>query len=158
MATIPSVLAPVIPSFTPTKSNPSFSSTINEYYNPVTYSNAVNNTLLPSDIVGGLITHTAAGAQTDTLPTATLMAQAIQGARGAIPGSPPSAVGVAGSGQFFFVRAGGAGAITVAAGTGGTLVGSGAVTAGAVGQFLLIVTATDAPGYVKATYTVYRII
>jgi hypothetical protein len=157
MATIPSTLAPVISDYTPSTQSPSFSSIINEYVAPVAYANAGGNTLLASDVIGGFITHTAAGAQTDTLPTATLMVPAIQGGRGAIPGGP-GIVGTAGQAIFFFVRAAGAGAITVAVGTGGTLIGSGAITAGAVGQFMLVVTATDAPGFVKATYTVYRLI
>ena len=156
-STIPSTLAPTVNSYTPSKANPSFDSIINQYFNPVAYANAGANTLLASDVIGGFITHTAAGAETDTLPTATLMVQAIQGGRGAIPGGP-GIVGIAGSGILFYVRAAGAGAITIAVGAGGTLVGSGAVTAAAVGQFLLVVTKTDAPGYVAATYTVYRII
>jgi hypothetical protein len=155
MSTIPSTLAPVITSYTPEKQFPSFSSIINEYYNPVTYANAGNNTLLASDVIGGLISHTAAGAQTDTLPTAALMVQAIEGARGAIAGS--SNVGIAGSGIRFFVRASGAGAITIAPGLGGTLVGSGAIATVSVKEFLLVVTSRGDINYVGATYTIYSL-
>jgi hypothetical protein len=157
MATIPSTLAPVIPSYTPSKANPSFSSIINEYYNPVTYSNAGNNTLLASDVIGGLIIHTAAGAQTDTLPTATLMVQAIQNGRASVPGAPSSAVGVAGSGIIFYVRSGGAGAITLAVGAGGTLVGSGLGVTLITKGYLLIITSTGDINNVGATYTVYAL-
>lgn len=157
MATIPSTLAPVIPSYTPTKVSPSFSSIINEYYSPVTYLNAGGNTLLASDVIGGFIIHTAAGAQTDTLPTATLMVQAIQGCRASVPGAPASAVGVAGSGIRFFVRSGGAGAITLAVGAGGTLVGSGLGVTLIASEYLLIITSTGDVNNVGATYTVYAI-
>src|SRR6202012_6244695 len=94
-----------VQSFTPTKNYPSFSGPINEVFNPVTYSNAANNMLLVSDVLGGLITHTAAGAQTDTLPTAALIVPPIEGAQ-------------VGSAIEFIVKAGGAGTITIAAGPG----------------------------------------
>src|ERR1700722_1551418 len=104
MSTIPSTLAPVINSYTPTRANPSFSSIINQYISPVTYSNAGANTLLTSDVIGGFIIHSAAGAETDTLPTATLMVQAIQAARDAysVGGAPTAALGVAGSAIRFW--------------------------------------------------------
>lgn len=154
MATIPSVLAPVIKSFTPTKTYPSFSSIINQYLYPVTYTNAGANTLLASDVIGGLITHTAAGAETDTLPSAALLIPAIQGVTGPNPGSSNLA---AGSSIRFFVAAGGAGAITVAVGAGGTLVGSGAVPAADIKEFLLIVTNVGDVNAVGATYTIYSL-
>jgi hypothetical protein len=141
--------------FTPQKSYPSFSQIINQYFSPVTYSNAGNNTLLASDILGGFITHSTGGAQTDTLPTAAALVPLIEGAQGGLPGvAPPSAS--SGSGMLFYVAAGGAGAVTIAVGTGGTLVGSGAVAAGSVKTFLLIVTAVAALNGLP-TYTLYSL-
>lgn len=141
--------------FTPQKTYPSFSTIINQYYSPVTYTNAANNTLLNTDVLGGLIIHTTAGAQTDTLPAAALLVPAIEGGQAGLPGvAPPSAA--SGSGIRFFVKAGGAGAITVAAGVGGTLVGSGAIAAGDSKEFLLIITKlADLTGL--PTYTVYSL-
>lgn len=138
--------------FTPQKDYLSFSGLINQYYSPVAYANAGANTLLVSDVLGGFITHTAAGAETDTLPSAALLVPQIEGGQAGQPGIAPPPIG-SGNGIKFFVRAGGAGAITLAVGAGGTLVGSGAVTAGTAKQFLLVITATgDTP-----TYTVYAI-
>jgi len=143
--------SPVV-DFTPQKNYLSFSGLINQYINPVTYSNAAGNTLLVSDVLGGFITHTAAGAETDTLPSAALLVPQIEGGQAGQPGIAPPPSG-AGNGIKFYVRAGGAGIITLAVGAGGTLVGSGAVAAGTAKQFLLVITATgDNP-----TYTVYAI-
>src|ERR1700744_3735881 len=103
-----------VQSFTPTKNYPSFSGPINEVFNPVTYSNAANNTLLVSDVLGGLITHTAAGGQTETLPSSALIVPQIEGSQ-------------VGSAIEVIVKAGGAGTIPIAAGAGSTLVGSGAI-------------------------------
>ena len=80
-STIPSTLAPVVQSYTPSVQSPAFSSIVNEVYAPVTYTTAGNITLLPSDVLGGFITHTAAGAENDVLPAASLLIPAIQGAR-----------------------------------------------------------------------------
>lgn len=138
--------------FTPQKNYLSFSGLINQYYTPATYTTAGAVTLLFSDVLGGFITHTAAGAETDTLPSAALLVPQIEGGQAGLPGITP-AVPAAGSGIRFFVTAGGTGAITIAAGVGGTLVGSGAVAAGDVKEFLLIITATGA----NPTYTVYSL-
>lgn len=143
-----------IQDFTPEKNYVSFSTIINEYYNPVTYTGTAN-TLVNADVMGGLIILNNAGAITATLPTASSLVPAIQGGQAGLPGiAPPSAA--SGSGILFYVKASGAGAITVSAGTGGTLVGSGAITAGNVKTFLLIITAastlTGTP-----TYTIYSL-
>jgi hypothetical protein len=130
---------PVI-SFTPQKSYPSTSVIPNAVYKIASYANAGPNTLLYTDVLGGLIIHTAAGAQTDTLPTALLLVNQIEG-------------GQAGSGIEFYVSAPGAGAITIAPGAGGTLVGSGVVAAGFVKAFLLIITAKG----ITPTYTMYSL-
>ena len=133
-----------VQSFTPTKQYPSFSGLINEVISPATYSNAANNTLLTGDVLGGLITHTAAGAQTDTLPSAALLVPLIEGAQ-------------VGSAIRFFVKAGGAGTITVAAGAGGTLTGTATVATGNIKEFLLVVTALPDQFGNGATYTVYSL-
>lgn len=144
---------PVV-SFTPQKDYPSLSSLQASYFNPVTYLGTAN-TLVNADILGGLIILTNAGAITATLPTAALIVPQIEGGQGALPGiAPPT--GTAGTGIEFYVKAGGAGAITVSAGTGGTLVGSGAITAGNVKAFLLIITAVGGLQTLP-TYTVYSI-
>lgn len=141
--------------FTPQKTYPSFSTIINQYYNPTTYT-GTTNTLLYSDVLAGLIILTNGSAITATLPTATLMNPQIEGGSGTLPGVAKPATPVAGSGVLFFVKAGGAGAITVSAGTGGTLIGTGAVTAGSTKVFLLIITDT---GTISGTptYTVYSL-
>lgn len=144
--------SPVV-DFTPQKNYLSFSGLINQYINPVTYSNAAGNTLLVSDVLGGFITHTAAGGETDTLPSAALLVPQIEGAQGPLPGIAPPTTG-AGSSIKFFLKAGGAGTITLAVGAGGTLVGSGAVATGNIKEFLLIVTSTDPS---NPTYTVYSL-
>jgi hypothetical protein len=158
MSTIPSVLAPVITSFTPTKIYPSFTSIINQYYVPVTFTNAGANTITAAQVIGGFITHTAAGAETDTLPTATLLVQAIQGATDQyFQTQTPNST--AGSGIRFFVRAGGTGTITVAVGTGGTLdsLSTNTVATGQVKEFLLIFTKVGDQSGVGATYTLYSL-
>ena len=141
--------------FTPQKTYPSFSEIVNQYYSPTILANAGGNTLTPAQVLGGLIIHTAAGAQTDTLPTAALLVPQIEGAQGPLPGiAPPT--GGAGSGIRFILSAPGAGTITLAAGTGGTLVGTATVAGGSIKEFLLIVTAgADSP--TGPTYTVYSL-
>src|SRR6185312_14565936 len=133
-----------VQSFTPTKQYPSFSGLVNEVISPVSYSNAGNNTLLTSDVLGGFITHTAAGAQTDTLPTAALLVPLIEGAQ-------------VGSAIRFFVKAGGAGTITIAAGTGGTITGTATIATGNIKEFLLVVTALPDQFGNGATYTAYSL-
>lgn len=142
--TIPSTAAPVVQSYTPSVQSPAFGSVVNQVYSPVTYSNAGGNILLPSDVIGGFITHTAAGAQTDTLPTAAQIVQAIQGVQ-------------VGSSIQFFLKAGGAGTITLAAGTGGTISGTATVATGNIKEFLLNVTALGDVNNVGAAYTAYSL-
>lgn len=144
---------PVV-SFTPQKEYPSLSTLANQYFNPTTYT-GTTNTLLYSDVLAGLLILTNAGAIAATLPSAALLVPQIEGAQGGLPGVTPAS-GASGSGILFYVKAGGAGAVTVSAGTGGTLVGSGAITAGSVKTFLLIVTAVSALQGLP-TYTVYSL-
>lgn len=126
--------------FTPQKNYLSFSGQLNQVINVATYANAGGNTLLYTDVLGGFIVHTAAGAQTDTLPTAALLVPQIEAAQ-------------VGSAIRFLVKAGGAGTITVAAGVGGTIVGTATVATLNIKEFLLIVTAVgNAP-----TYTAYSL-
>ena len=140
--------------FTPQKTYPSFSTIINQYYNPVTYT-ATATTLTPADVLGGFITSTNAAAIALTLPTAALLVPAIEGGQAGLPGiAPPHAA--SGSGIRFFVSAGGAGTVTVGAGTGGTTVGTMTVATGQIKEFLLIITAL---GSLQGTptYTVYSL-
>lgn len=142
--------------FTPQKTYPSFSTIINQYYSPAAYT-ATATTLTFTDVLGGYITSSNAAAQTLTLPTAALLVPQIQGGQGALPGVAPAPT-TAGSGIRFFVSALGAGTITVAVGTGGTLAtGSTATVAtGQIKEFLLVVTKvgdlTSTP-----TYTLYSL-
>lgn len=140
--------------FTPQKTYPSFSETINVYFTPVTYT-ATTQTLLYTDVLGGLITLTNGSAIAATLPTAALLVPQIQGGQAGLPGITPPPTG-AGSGIRFFVKAGGAGTVTVAVGTGGTAVGTMTIATGQIKEFLLIITKlgdlTSTP-----TYTVYSL-
>lgn len=157
MSTIPTVASIPLVDFPPTKIYPSFSSIINQYYRPVTYSNAANNTLLASDLIGGLITHSTAGAQTDTLPAASLLIPAIQGASDVFyTGGPQSEFGISGSGIRVIIRSG-TGAITIAPGVGGTMnpAGNFSIAANSAAEFLIIVTKVGDKNAVGATYTVY---
>lgn len=133
-----------VQSFTPNKDYLSFSGLINEVLTPVTYANAANNTLLITDVLGGLITHTAAGAQTDTLPLPSLLVPAIQGAQ-------------VGSSIQFYLKAGGAGTITLGAPAGVTIVGTATVATANIKSFLLVVTALPDIYGNGATYSVYSL-
>lgn len=125
--------------FVPQKQYPSFSTIINELISIAAYI-ATATTLLFSDILGGFITSNNASAQTLTLPSAALLVPQIEGAQ-------------IGSAIRFFVKALGAGTITVAAGTGGTVTGTATVATLNIKEFLLVVTAVgDTP-----TYTVYSL-
>lgn len=145
MSTIPSVLAPVINSFTPTKNYPSFSSLINEGY-VVTTLPTGNATYTPAQIIGGLIVHPVTGASTGTLPTATLLIPAIQGA-------------AVGSGiRVIFDNGAGTATLTIAVGAGGTLkAASGAIATLDVREFLIIVTNLGDVNAVGATYDCYSL-
>lgn len=138
--------------FTPQKNYPSFSTSINQYITPATYT-ATATTLTPADVLGGLITSNNAAAQALTLPTAALLVPQIQGAQGPLPGIAPPPAG-AGSGIRFLVKSTGAGTATVGVGVGGTLVGSGAVVTVNIKEFLLVVTTVDPA---VPTYTVYSL-
>lgn len=143
-----------IQDFTPQKTYPSFSTIINQYFNPTTYTGTAN-TLTPADALAGLLILTNAAAITAALPTAALLVPQVEGAQGGLPGiAPPAAA--SGSGFLLLIKAGGAGAITVSAGVGGTLIGSGAITAGNVKTFLIVVTkVSDLLG--SPTYNVYSL-
>lgn len=140
--------------FTPQKSYPSFSSIINEYFNPTTYTGTAN-VLTYQDALSGMLILTNGGAITAALPSAALLVPQIEGGNGPAIGVTPQNA-AAGSGLFLWIKAGGAGAVTVSAGVGGTLIGTGAITAGSTKLFLIVVTAvgtlTGTP-----TYNVYSI-
>lgn len=135
-----------VQSFSPTKNYPSFSGLVNEVRTPVAYANAGNNTLLFSDVLGGFITHTAAGAQADTLPSAALLVPQIEGAQ-------------IGSCIRFLVKAGGAGTITIAVGAGGTANPGDTLTVatGQIKEFMIRVTALPDQYGNGATYTLYSL-
>lgn len=128
--------------FAPTKNYPSFSGPINFLVTVVTYL-TTTVTLLFSDLLGGFIILNNASAIAATLPSASLLVPQIEGAQ-------------VGSAFVFTVKSGGAGTITIAAGAGGTLVGTATIATGQIKQFLLVVTAlgtlTGNP-----TYTVYSL-
>lgn len=142
--------------FTPQKDYPAFSSLINETVSPVAYT-ATATTLLNTDVLGGYIESTNAAATTLTMPTALLLVPNIQGGQGPQPGVIPQNLRQ-GSRVKFFVSNLGAGTITVAVGTGGTLAtGSTATVAtGQIKEFMLVITAlstlTGTP-----TYTLYSL-
>lgn len=140
--------------FSPQKSYPSFSSIINQYFNPTTYTGTAN-TLTAADAMSGLLILTNGGAITASLPTAALLVPQVEGGQGGLPGIAPP-LGTSGSAFLLYVKAGGAGAVTVSAGTGGTLIGSGAITAGNVKMFLIVVTAIGALTGTP-TYNVYSL-
>lgn len=140
--------------YTPTKNYPSFSGPINEYANVTTYTGTAN-TLTAADAMAKLLILTNGAAITATLPTAAQLIPAIEGGQGALPGIAPPPVG-AGSSLLLMIKAGGAGAVTVSAGTGGTLIGTGAITAGSTAFFLFVITAVSTLTGVP-TYNVYKL-
>lgn len=128
-----------VQSFGPQKNYLSFSGLINQLITVVTYlTTAV--TLLFSDVLGGFIVLTNAAAIAATLPSAALLVPQIEGAQ-------------VGSSIKFLVQAGGAGTVTVSAGTGGTISGTATVATGQIKEFLLLVTAVGA----SPTYTAYSL-
>ena len=125
--------------FVPQKQYPSFSTIINENVTIGAYTGTAT-TLTYADVLGGFITSNNASAQTLTLPTAALLVPQIEGAQ-------------VGSSIRFFVKELGAGTATVAAGTGGTVVGTATIATLNIKEFLLRVTAVgDTP-----TYSVYSL-
>jgi len=145
MATIPSVLAPSISSFTPQSQAPFFSNPISEVINPVTYATGAR-TLTYADILSAFIIQASGAAFNDTLPSATLLIPQIQGA-------------VIGTCIFFTIRNTGTFTITVVAGAGGTANAGDTLTIATLNQrcFMLRVTAVgDAVGN-GAAYTLYSL-
>ena len=128
-----------IQDFTPEKQSPSFSGSINEIVTIAAYTGTAV-TLLYSDVLGGFITTNNAAAQTLTLPAASLLVPKIEGAK-------------VGSSIFFWVKELGAGTATVAAGTGGTVVGTATIATGNIKQFMLTVTAIGT----SPTYNCYSL-
>jgi hypothetical protein len=116
-----------IKDFTPEKNSPTFSGLTNEVINIAAYT-GITVTLLPSDVMGGFITANNAGAQMFTLPSAAALIPLIEGAR-------------VGSSIIFILKELAAGTVTLAAGTGGTIVGTPTVATANIKQFLLQVTA-----------------
>lgn len=125
--------------FVPQKQYPSFSAPINTPV-VVTANTGTSPTLTYQQVLGQFITSSNASAQTLTLPTAALLVPQIEG------GQVNSAI-------RFLVQAT-TGTSTVAVGTGGTFAAGATATipAGSIKEFLLVITALDAP-----TYTVYSL-
>ena len=143
--TIPTSLAPVIPSFTPQIQSPAFSNPINEVIVPVIYPTGAR-TLTPSDLNSGFVIQAANTAQTDTLPTAASLVPLIPGAN-------------LNTAIFFTIRNTGSATLTIAVGAGGTANSGDTLTIATLNQraFMLIVTNLgDALG-VGATYTLYSL-
>lgn len=136
--------------YTPEKQSPAFSGPISEVANPVTYT-GTTNTLTPQDILRQLLILTNGSAITAVLPPASTLIPAIEGAQG---GTELGLLPAGGSSILFDIKAGGAGAVTVSVGAGGTLVGTGAITAGNVKRFRLI---TTNAGATAPTYTLYSL-
>jgi len=132
-----------VQSFTPSKASPSFSGLVNEIITIVTYL-TTTVALTVSDVLGGFIVATNAGAITATLPAAASLVPQIPGAQ-------------VGSAIRVFVKCGGAGTVTVAAGTGVTITGTATVATTAIKEFLLVVTAVGDQNGVGATYTAYSL-
>lgn len=100
-------------------------------------------TLTPAQVLGGMLIQPAGAARTDTLPTASLLADAVQGAM----------VGTAF--EFTFRNtASGANTITVAAGAGGTTSGAMTIAQNNTKRFMVVFTNVT-PG--SEAYTVYSI-
>jgi hypothetical protein len=125
--------------FVPQKQYPSFSTVINEKIT-ITANTGTAPTLTYAQVLGGFITSSNAAAQTLTLPTAALLVPQIEGAE-------------VGSAIRLLVQAT-TGTSTVAVGTGGTFAAgaTASIAAGSIKEFLVLVTALDAP-----TYTVYSL-
>ena len=124
---------PVV-SFAPQKTYPSFSTVINEKIT-IKANTGTQAALTYADVLGGFITSSNAAAQTLTLPTAALLVPQIEGAE-------------VGSAIRVLVQAT-TGTSTVAIGTGGTFAAGATATiaAGSIKEFLVVVTALDAPAY-----------
>lgn len=96
-------------------------------------------TLTTAQLLGGLIIQPASTGRTDTLPTAALLVDAIQGA-------------MVGTAFEFIVKNSGAGTITVAAGSGGTTSGTMTIATTAIKRFMVVLTNVTVG---SEAYTVY---
>lgn len=130
--------------FVPTKGYPSFSGPINFLASLSNVTTTGNVTYTYAQVLSGIITRdTGSSARTDTLPTAALLVPQIEGAE-------------VGSTIRLLIRntSAGAGTLTIAAGTGGTLSGTTATSQIPYLQqeeYLIRVTAVGS----TPTYTVY---
>ena len=133
-------------SFTPNQGFQDFSTLVYPTFTPATY--ADTGTVTASDLLGGLILGTKAGAATITLPTAALLNAAI----------PAPAVGRS---FEFFVRNTGNNTYTVAVGTGGTSASGNTLTVATLSTriFLLRITgvAVGSDPTSSDAYTLYSI-
>ncbi len=133
-------------SFAPQQGFPDFSSLVYETVTPATYADTA--TVTASDLLGGLILGTKAGAATITLPTAALLNAAVPGA-------------ALGKSFLFYVRNTGNNTYTVAVGTGGTSATGNTLTVATLSTriFRVVITAVakgDDPASTD-TYTLYSL-
>lgn len=115
----------------------------------VATSSVVTLTYTAAQVLGGVFIRTQAGASNDTLPTATQLRDALVGGSGGM--SPNIQIGTAF--RLHIRHAGSVGAITVVAGTGGTISGTATIAVGSAKEFLIVFTAVGA----VPTYTAYSL-
>lgn len=136
--------------FTPEKQSPAFSGPISEIANVQTYTTTTVN-LTTADVQKIVLILTNGSAITANLPTAAALIPTIEGARGGLNLGINAA---GGSSIDFFIKAGGAGTVTLVAGTGGTIVGTATVATLNIKHFKLV---TTNAGSATPTYTVYSL-
>lgn len=142
MSTIPSTLAPVVNSYTPSVQSPAFSSPINEVLTVTTFTTGAQ-TLTAAQAIGGLVVGSPSAGANYTLPSAQSLIPLIQGAS-------------VGSTFRLAILNKGAGAITLVAGTGCTLaVEPSTIAATSAAEILIQVTSMGDVNAVGATYTAY---
>ena len=133
---------PTMSDFTPTANYATFSSPVFGNINPASVTGDSNQTYTVAQVLSSFILRGAVtAARTDTLPSAAALVAGIEGAQ-------------VGSGFVLTVKnlTGATFAVTLAAGSGGTLSGSGAVAAANIKQFIIVLTNVT---YGSEAYTIY---
>jgi hypothetical protein len=133
-------------SFTPQQTNPDFEGLVYETRTVTTYPDTA--TVTATELLGGLLIDSKAGAETLTLPTAALLNAAVPGAQ-------------AGKSFIFYVRNTGNNTTTVAAGTGGTNVSGNTLTIATLSTRIFLVRITAVSNSVDPastdTYDLYSL-
>ena len=133
-------------SFTPQQTNPDFEGLVYETRTVTTYPDTA--TVTATELLGGLLIDSKAGAETLTLPTAALLNAAVPGAQ-------------AGKSFIFYVRNTGNNTTTVAAGTGGTSVSGNTLTIATLSTRIFLVRITAVSNSVDPastdTYDLYSL-